>query len=55
MLSAVYRLVAPRQIEINFLQAERDDKHVLVRPTHLSICNADQRYYQGTRSPNEGE
>ncbi|WP_255467206.1 zinc-binding dehydrogenase [Raoultibacter phocaeensis] len=23
---------------------------MLVRPTHLSICNADQRYYQGTRS-----
>ena len=23
---------------------------VIVRPTHLSICNADQRYYQGTRS-----
>jgi ribitol-5-phosphate 2-dehydrogenase len=22
---------------------------VLVRPTYLSICNADQRYYQGTR------
>ena len=22
-----------------------------VRPTHLSICNADQRYYQGTRAP----
>lgn len=23
---------------------------VIVRPTHLSICNADQRYYQGRRS-----
>lgn len=22
----------------------------MVRPPHLSICNADQRYYQGKRS-----
>ena len=28
-----------------------DDDHVIIRPTHLSICNADQRYYQGTRDP----
>ena len=51
MLGAVYRLVAPRQIEIGFVSNERDDAHVIVRPTHLSICNADQRYYQGKRAP----
>lgn len=49
MLSCVYRLTAPGVFqefreEVGFLQ----DK-VLVCPTHLSICHADQRYYQGLR------
>lgn len=49
MLSRVYRLTNPGvfqefQEEVIFLQ----DK-VLVCPTHLSICHADQRYYQGLR------
>lgn len=49
MLSCVYRLTDPGvfqefQEEVNFLQDQ-----VLVRPTHLSICHADQRYYQGLR------
>lgn len=51
MLNTVYQLAAPRRFEI----AIRDDlfdpaKHLVVRPTHLSICNADQRYYQGLRN-----
>lgn len=49
MLSAVYQLRRPRQFEIVFKDITLDDTHVIVRPTHLSICNADQRYYQGTR------
>lgn len=47
MLNAVYRLVAPRRFEVEF--SEIDLKKVIVRPTHLSICRADQRYYQGKR------
>ena len=50
MLSAIYQLRNPRQFEIAFQDITLDDEHVIVRPTHLSICNADQRYYQGTRS-----
>ena len=50
MLNTVYQLKKPRQFEVTFKDIECDDKHVLVRPTHLSICNADQRYYQGTRA-----
>ncbi len=50
MLSTVYQLVRPRQFETAFRQIELDTAHVIVRPTHLSICNADQRYYQGKRS-----
>ncbi|MDO5293217.1 MAG: ribitol-5-phosphate dehydrogenase [bacterium] len=49
MLNTVYRLKAPRQFEICFEDIELDDTKVLVRPTYLSICNADQRYYQGKR------
>lgn len=50
MLNTVYQLKAPRQFEAVFKDIELDDKHVIVRPTHLSICHADQRYYQGTRA-----
>lgn len=48
MLNTVYRLTAPRTIEPVVVSQDTTDK-VIVRPTHLSICNADQRYYQGTR------
>ncbi|MDO4308246.1 MAG: alcohol dehydrogenase catalytic domain-containing protein [Eubacteriales bacterium] len=50
MLNTVYQLVRPRQFEIHFEDISMDNEHILVRPTHLSICNADQRYYQGKRS-----
>lgn len=49
MLNTVYQLKRPRQFEVVFKKLELDNSHLLVRPTHLSICNADQRYYQGTR------
>ena len=50
MLNTVYQLVRPRQFEITFRDITLDHEQILVRPTHLSICNADQRYYQGKRS-----
>lgn len=50
MINTVYRLCAPRRFEIAFSDIDINSG-VLVRPTHLSICNADQRYYQGTRDP----
>lgn len=49
MLNTVYQLKAPRQFEAVFKDMELDEQHLIVRPTHLSICHADQRYYQGTR------
>ena len=48
MINTVYRLCAPRRFEIAFSDIDMNGG-VIVRPTHLSICNADQRYYQGTR------
>lgn len=50
MLNTVYQLKRPRQFEAVFQNIECDDQHILVRPTYLSICNADQRYYQGKRA-----
>ena len=50
MLNTIYRLVSPRQFEASFTDVDLKGDDVLVRPTHLSICNADQRYYQGKRS-----
>ena len=49
MLNTVYRLVAPRRFEVAYQNIGLDGEDVIVRPTHLSICNADQRYYQGLR------
>lgn len=50
MLNRVYRLVAPHTVEPVETSVELAPDSVVVRPTHLSICNADQRYYQGRRS-----
>lgn len=50
MFNTVFQLIRPRQFEITFKDIKRNEGQVLVRPTHLSICNADQRYYQGKRS-----
>ncbi|MGN1444229.1 MAG: ribitol-5-phosphate dehydrogenase [Acutalibacteraceae bacterium] len=49
MLNTVYRLTQPRKFEIAFNEIDIFKPEVIVRPLYLSICNADQRYYQGTR------
>ena len=49
MLNTVYRLVAPRRFEVAFKDIDLFGDEIIVRPTHLSICHADQRYYQGLR------
>ncbi|MDO5415006.1 MAG: ribitol-5-phosphate dehydrogenase [Bacillota bacterium] len=51
MLNTIYRLIEPRKIEVEFNELDLSKDNVIVRPTHLSICNADQRYYQGKRDP----
>lgn len=50
MLNNVYRLVAPRTFEPARVPVTLAENRVLVRPTHLSICNADVRYYLGARA-----
>lgn len=49
MINQVYRLIAPKQIREDFVDLKIDDESVIVRPTYLSICAADQRYYTGSR------
>lgn len=49
MINTVYRLVAPRRFEIAFEDIDIFGDNAIVRPTNLSICNADMRYYLGTR------
>lgn len=51
MINRVYRLVAPKQIQVNFSNIDLNTSDVIVRPKFLSICAADQRYFQGLRSP----
>ena len=43
MLNTVYQLKRPRQFEVAFKEMEIDKEQVIVRPTRLSICHADQR------------
>ena len=49
MINQVYRLVEAKQIRTDFVDLELDMESVIVRPTYLSICAADQRYYTGSR------
>lgn len=50
MFNTVYRLISPRQFGVAFEDKNMNNgDNVLVRPKYLSICNADQRYYQGLR------
>lgn len=49
MINQVYRLIAPNVIKVCFENRSLDGEGILVRPTKLSICAADQRYYTGSR------
>ncbi|WP_297980205.1 alcohol dehydrogenase catalytic domain-containing protein [uncultured Methanobrevibacter sp.] len=50
MINIVYRLVAPKLLEEVYTELNLE-KGVIVRPSYLSICKADQRYYYGKRVP----
>jgi len=49
VINRVYRLVEPKKFQVCFLDQELGSDRVYVRPTYLSICAADQRYYLGLR------
>lgn len=49
MINEVVKLIAPKRLEVFFEEENLDKDIVVVRPTYMSICAADQRYYQGWR------
>ncbi len=49
MINRVFRLVGSRKIEVIMKELELKENEVIVRPTYLSICAADERYYFGRR------
>ena len=48
MINKIYRLSSPKFFKEFFVEEDISNK-VVIRPSHLSICQADQRYYQGKR------
>lgn len=49
MINQRYRLIDTKNIRIDFVEEEISEDKVIVKPTYMSICAADQRYYQGLR------
>lgn len=48
MINTIYRLSSPKFFEEFFVE-ETDFNKIIIRPKFLSICQADQRYYNGNR------
>lgn len=49
MINHVIRLVQPKMFESVMESTHISNEYLIVRPTYMSICHADQRYYKGTR------
>ncbi|MEJ9304693.1 alcohol dehydrogenase catalytic domain-containing protein [Priestia megaterium] len=49
MINQVVRLTYPKRFEVTHVDTEYTRDDLIVRPTYMSICQADQRYYNGFR------
>ena len=49
MINYVYQLVSPGVFSVKYEDMNFDNK-LIVRPTYMALCHADQRYYLGQRS-----
>lgn len=49
MINQSYRLTSPRVIKAEMIDEVLKENDIIVRPTYLSICAADMRYYTGSR------
>lgn len=49
MINQFYRLKKPGQFDIDFISEDLSDNQVIVRPTYLSICNSDLKYFYGKK------
>ena len=50
MISQCYRLYAPKKFRIDLVEEHLNDDEIVVKPTYLSICAADLRYFSGNRN-----
>ena len=48
MINYIYQLVSPKVFSIKYEDIIIDSK-VIIKPSYMSICHADQRYYLGMR------
>ncbi len=52
MINRVYQLVRPFSFSIKYEDVSLEESgQVVIRPDYIALCHADQRYYQGKRSP----
>ncbi len=49
MINKRYRLTEPYVIEEFFFEEKLTEEKILIKPTKMGICHADQRYFQGKR------
>lgn len=51
MINYIYQLVRPGSISIKYANEDTSVQcgKVIIRPTYMALCQADQRYYQGKR------
>ena len=50
MINQAYRLHSPKQFRVVQVDEKVGSNDIIVKPTYLSICAADLRYYSGKRS-----
>jgi len=48
VINRIYRLTAPKVFSVEY-EDMRSQDGVLLKPTYMSVCRADQRYYLGER------
>lgn len=49
MINRIYRLMDTKRIEMVQREVILSENMIIARPDHISVCAADQRYYQGKR------
>ncbi|HBJ1651889.1 TPA: alcohol dehydrogenase catalytic domain-containing protein [Clostridium botulinum] len=49
MINKIYRLTSRKKFEEVFIEEQIKENSIFIRPTYLSVCVADQRYYKFER------
>ena len=49
MINRIYRLMDTKRIEMVQRELNFSEDMIIAKPEHISVCAADQRYYQGKR------